>query len=93
MSHCLWYGVTCDNTSHSYVISLSLVQNNLRGTLPKNLWKLRNLQGLCIYGNSRLSGKVDEVLSANMTALLRLDLAFNRLSGTIPGEILPKMKS
>ena len=93
VSHCLWYGVTCDNTSHSYVISLSLVQNNLRGTLPKNLWKLRNLQGLCIYGNSRLSGKVDEVLSANMTALLRLDLAFNRLSGTIPGEIFPKMKS
>ena len=93
VSHCLWYGVTCDNTSHSYVISLSLVQNNLRGTLSKNLWKLRNLQGLCVYGNSRLSGNVDEVLSANMTALLRLDLAFNRLSGTIPGEILPKMKS
>lgn len=93
VSHCNWYGVTCDNTSHSYVISLSLVENGLRGTLPGSLWKLRNLQGLCVYGNSRLSGNLDKILSANMTALLRLDLAFNKLSGKIPGEILVKMKS
>ena len=93
VSHCFWSGVTCDNTSHSYVISMSLFENNLRGTLPRSLWKLRNLQGLCLYGNNRLSGKLDEILSANMTALLRLDLAFDRMSGTIPGEILARMKS
>ena len=93
VSHCLWYGITCDNTSHSYVISISLVENNLRGSLPGTLWKLRNLQGLCVYGNSRLTGKLDTILSANMTALLRLDLAFNKISSTIPSAILVRMES
>lgn len=93
VSHCSWYGVTCDNTTHSYIISLSLEENNLRGTLPGSLWKLRNLQGLCLYSNNGLGGKLDQILAANMTALLRLDLAFNKISGTLPGEIISKMKS
>ena len=93
VSHCSWYGVTCDNITHSYIISISLPENNLQGTLPGSLWKLRNLQGLCLYGNSRLSGKLDKILSANMTALLRLDLAFDKISGPIPGESLVRMKS
>ncbi|XP_022792682.1 putative leucine-rich repeat-containing protein DDB_G0281931 [Stylophora pistillata] len=90
--HCLWYGITCDQTN-SYIISITLIENNLDGTLPKSLWKLRNLQGLCIGNNDRLSGNLIEILSANMTTLLRLDLAFNKLSGKIPGDILPKMES
>ena len=93
VSHCSWYGVTCDNITHSYIISISLPENNLQGTIPGSLWKLRNLQGLCLYGNSGLSGKLDKILSGNMTALLRLDLAFNKLSGTIPRESLVRMKS
>ena len=90
--HCFWYGITCDQTN-SYIISITLTTNNLVGALPRSLWKLRNLQGLCVSDNDRLSGNLFEILSANMTTLLRLDLAFNELSGEIPAEILPKMVS
>ena len=92
VSHCFWYGITCDHTNR-YIISISLTTNNLVGILPRSLWKLRNLQGLCIGNNEMLSGHLNEILSANMTTLLRLDLAFNKLSGEIPGEMLAKMKS
>lgn len=90
--HCTWYGVTCHNTT-GYVISLSLTNNNLKGTLPTSLWKLRNLQGICISGNLGLEGQLKNFLSPNMTNLLRLRLAYNKLSGGIPGDILVKMKS
>ena len=90
--HCFWYGITCDQTN-SYIISITLTTNNLVGALPRSLWKLRNLQGLCVSNNNRLLGNLFEILSANMTTLLRLDLAFNKLSGEIPAEILPKMES
>ena len=92
MPHCLWYGVTCEKTSR-YVISISLSKNNLVGTLPRSLWKFRNLQGLCLGRNEGLEGSVGDIVSANMTTVLRLDLAFNKLSGLIPGEVLPRMKS
>ena len=56
-------------------------------SIPGSLWKLRS------YGNSGLSGKLGKILSSNMTALLRLDLAFNKFSGTIPRESLVRIKS
>ena len=90
--HCFWYGITCEHTNR-YIISIYLANNSLIGTLPRSLWKLRNLQGLCIDYNKGLLGHPGEILSANMTSLLRVDLAFNHLSGQIPGEILAKMKS
>jgi len=92
VSHCTWYGITCDRTRR-YVISIFLTDNNLVGTLPPSLWKLRNLQGLCIGSNKELSGQPSEFLSANMTRILRLNLAFNKLSGVIPGKILAAIKS
>lgn len=91
-SHCSWYGITCDRTSR-YVTVISLSRNNLIGTLPGNLWKLRNLQGLCMGGNNGLLGRLDDILSANMTNILRIALAFNKLSGLIPGGSLVQMKS
>ena len=44
-------------------------------------------------GNNRLLGRLDDILSANMTKILRIDLAFNKLSGRIPGGSLVQMKS
>ena len=92
VSHCTWYGITCDRTRR-YIISIFLQDNNLVGTLPPSLWKLRNLQGLCFSSNKELSGQPSEFLSANMTNILRLNLAFNTLSGAIPGKSLAGMKS
>ena len=93
VSHCLWYGITCDPTQSGYIISIFLSRNNLNGTLPGSLWMLRNLLGLCIGGNFGLLGNLNKILSANMTSLLQVDLAFNKLSGQIPGELLVQMKS
>ena len=92
VSHCFWYGITCDHTNR-YIINVYLNDNNLTGTLPGSLWKLRNLQGLCIAYNFGLQGSVSGILSDNMTSLLRASLSFNKLSGRIPGEVLVKMKS
>ena len=41
----------------------------------------------------KISLRLSEILSANMTTILRLDLTFNNLSGRIPGKILASMKS
>ena len=90
--HCKWYGITCENKT-GYIISIYLIQNNLTGILPRTLWKLRNLQGLCVGNNPRLSGTVRDVVSFNMTSLLRLDLSFNSHFGKIPGDALVQMKS
>ena len=92
VSHCTWYGITCDRTRR-FIISIFLTNNNLVGTLPPSLWRLRNLLGLCIKRNKGLSGHLSNILSSNMTTLLRVELAFNNLSGEIPGRILTGMKS
>ena len=92
VSHCTWYGITCDRTRR-YIISIFLTSNNLVGTLPSSLWKLRNLLGLCIKSNKGLSGHLSNILSAKMATVLRVELAFNNLSGEIPGKILTGMKS
>ena len=93
VSHCLWYGITCDPRTNRSVISIFLERNNLIGTLPRSLWRLRNLQGLCLGRNGELQGEISEIVSENMTNLLRLGLAYNKLSGRIPSETLVRMKS
>ena len=92
LSHCLWYGITCDPTNRS-IISIFLERNNLVGTLPQSLWRLRNLQGLCLGGNGELQGEISKIVSENMTNLLQLGLSSNNLSGRIPGKKIVRMKS
>ena len=92
LSHCLWYGITCDPTNRS-IISIFLERNNLVGTLPQSLWRLRNLRGLCLGGNGELQGEISKIVSENMTNLLQLGLSFNNLSGRIPGKKIVRMKS
>ena len=93
VSYCLWYGITCDPRTNRSVISVFLERYNSVGTLPRSLWRLRNLQGLCLAENGELQGEISEIVSENMTNLLRLGLSFNNLSGRIPGEKLVRMKS
>ena len=61
-------------------MSIFLTNNNLTGRPPRSLWNFRNLQGLCIASNNGLQGSIS-------------GLAFNKLSGRIPGEILVQMRS
>ena len=84
--HCSWFGITCLNDT-GYVIGISLMDNNLTGTHPVNLWRLRNLLGLCTGSNYQLTGDVSEIISSNMTKLIRVDIAFCNLRGKIPQHI------
>lgn len=84
--HCSWFGITCLNDT-GYVISINLIGNNLTGKHPNNFWKLRNMLGLCTGGNPNLTGNVSEIISSNMTNLIRIDLAFSHLKGELPQHI------
>lgn len=56
-SFCGWYGITCANSEglqprDETVIAIKLESNNLKGSLPKELFKLENLRTLVLAKNS-----------------------------------------
>ncbi|KAL9987501.1 hypothetical protein ACROYT_G001822 [Oculina patagonica] len=85
-SHCSWYGITCHN--NSYIKTIVLAYNNLDGSLPSNLWKIRNLMSLCTPGNPRLQGRIGDFLFGNMSKLLTVDFNGASIAGDIPNEIV-----
>ena len=84
-SHCSWYGVTC-HPNTSYVKTIVLAYNNLNGSLPSNIWKIRNLFSLCVPGNPHLHGNIKDLLFGNMSNLLTVVLTGSSLTGNIPDE-------
>ena len=86
-SHCTWYGITCHNDT-SYVKAIVLAYNNLEGSLPNNIWKIRNLFSLCVPGNPRLRGHIGDFLFGNMTKLITVHFSASSISGDIPQEIV-----
>ncbi|KAL9987500.1 hypothetical protein ACROYT_G001820 [Oculina patagonica] len=85
-SHCSWYGITCHN--NSYIKTIVLAYNNLDGSLPSNLWKIRNLMSLCTTGNPRLQGRIGDFLFGNMSKLLTVNFNGASIAGDIPKEIV-----
>ncbi|XP_015759256.1 PREDICTED: putative leucine-rich repeat-containing protein DDB_G0281931 [Acropora digitifera] len=86
-SHCSWYGVTC-HPNTTYVKTLSLPYNNLKGSLPSNIWKIRNLFSLCVPGNPGLHGNIEDLLFGNMSNLLTVILLGSSLTGKIPDDFV-----
>ena len=84
-THCAWYGITCHN--NTYVKTVVLAYNNLDGSLPSNLWKIRNLMALCTPGNPRLRGRIGDFLFGNMSTLLTVVLNAASISGNFPQDI------
>jgi Leucine-rich repeat (LRR) protein len=78
---CSWKGVTC---SEGYVIAISLISNNLIGSLPRELSNLTNLQTLYLHKN-QLSGSLP-LEWGNLANLQTLYLHSNQLSGSLPPE-------
>jgi len=65
-----------------------LPYNNLDGgSLPSNLWKIRNLMALCTPGNPRLRGRIGDFLFGNMSKLLTIEFNAASISGNNPQEI------
>ena len=86
-SHCSWYGVTCHSNT-SYAKTLVLAFNNLNGSLPSNIWKIRNLFSLCVPGNPDLQGNIKDLLFGNMSNLLTVSLLGSSFTGIIPDEFV-----
>ena len=77
--HCAWQGVLCD--SDGFVSALWLDENNLLGTVPDAVGRLRHLRSLDLSGNALSGG-----LPANLSQLVNLSQLFlgnAGLSGTL----------
>lgn len=77
-----WYGIA---VSGDRVYSISLVNNNLNGTLPSSLSKLSQLTFLELTSNY-LTGAIPSSLG-NLTNLTELFLNYNQLNGHIPSSV------
>jgi hypothetical protein len=82
-SECSWGGCECDTSG--LVVRLSLDDNNLQGTIPKEIGALSQLTELDLEHNS-LSGTIPHSI-ARLSQLEYLDLDENKLQGTIPEKI------
>ena len=79
---CGWYGVKCQARR---VTELSLLGNNLEGTIPSELDRLTELRVLDLWGN-RLKGDIPSELG-HLRKLRTFRVYGNLLTGTIPPEL------
>jgi len=77
-----WQGIGVENNT---VVSISLLFNNIEGTLPSSLGNLENLKILELSFN-KLQGNIPAELG-NLSKLEVLAFNGNNLSGNIPAEI------
>ncbi|XP_062180712.1 protein NSP-INTERACTING KINASE 3-like [Phragmites australis] len=79
---CHWRMVTC---ICRHVYELSLVHQNLSGTLSPAIGKLRTLRYLSLSHNA-ISGPIPDTIG-RMQLLQRLDLSKNQFTGSIPSSL------
>uniref|UniRef100_A0A1D1XLH3 Putative leucine-rich repeat receptor-like serine/threonine-protein kinase At2g14440 n=1 Tax=Anthurium amnicola TaxID=1678845 RepID=A0A1D1XLH3_9ARAE len=83
-----WSGVDCqfDSNDGKWVIDgLGLDNQGLRGFLPSDISKLRNLQSINLSGNS-IHGPIPDSFGT-ISSLETLDLSYNMLNGSIPESL------
>jgi Leucine-rich repeat (LRR) protein len=68
---CEWYGVNCN--ADKTIQSLKLNSNNLRGTMPEDVWQIPGLQTLWLYSNPLLDITFQKVHKANKLQTLLID--------------------
>jgi len=84
-NYCEYYGITCDNKQN--VISISLPEMNLSGTIPQEVGFLRFLEYLDVRDNS-ITGNVPGDL--RWPPLLELDVSGNQMVGMVPAKLCYK---
>lgn len=89
-TECSWHGVTCvpNDDSANSVVWLSLGENNLTGTIPNEIGRLRKVHSLDLSGNN-LTGALPQTLE-QLQALEWLELFGNHFSGMVPGALIDK---
>ena len=85
--------VTADGNKTEVYQQLSLFNNGLRGSIPRELFLLSGITSLELFGNDLKGSMPMEFTKA--TRLTSLAMMFNDISGMLPTEIglLPELKS
>ena len=84
--HCSWEGVTClDPNDAAGVLSVSLPENGLAGTLPQTLARLHRLRHLDLSRNE-LRGTLSSAFGS-LSRLKSLSLRSNAVRGKIPRDL------
>lgn len=78
-----WNGVTVVDNK---VVALSLINNNLNGTIPASIGQLTDLATLNFHNNN-LNGAVPNSLG-NIKTLKSLNLSLNQLQGSLPTTLV-----
>ncbi|WP_329904618.1 BACON domain-containing protein [Porphyromonas pogonae] len=79
-----WYGI---GTTPGYgVVSITMKDNNLSGTLPSELGLFEYITYMSITNNENLRGNIPPELG-KLTKLVNLFLSNNNLTGSIPEEL------
>ena len=85
-----WHGITTGDNGRVVRIRFGCwvghPENNLSGTIPRELGNLSDLQELSLCDNPSLTGVVPAELG-NLSNLRRLDFDENQLTGAIPHEL------
>lgn len=76
-----WTGITCN--TKKLVISLTLGNQNLVGSIPRTLGLLTSLSRYLWINNNRISGTIPATFG-NLTSLTSIRLDHNSLSGKVP---------
>ena len=82
-SYCSWHGVGCDPSNNSTVTSLTLIENNLVGTLDSSLSTLTSLATLDLATNPGIIGTVDMSWTA-LVNLSNINFRQAQLNGSFP---------
>jgi len=85
---CTWFGVQCthDPPGTSQVFSVTLSNNNLKGSVPESISKIKTLKVLELSHNE-LTGQVPSTF-ASMPVLQMLHLNHNSLEGGLPATMM-----
>jgi Leucine-rich repeat (LRR) protein len=84
---CSWDGVSCRN---QHVTRLSLRDNNLHGTIPKDFFKLKKLESLVLSDNDLNDTSLNNFKKLKNLETLLIDNC--RLSGKIPNSLMKLKK-
>jgi Leucine-rich repeat (LRR) protein len=81
-----WQGVECPLTPPYNVITITLADQQLQGTLPSEIGNFTKLQSLHIAHSKDLTGTLPESLG-RLTQLESLVISRNSLTGTVPSVV------
>ena len=86
---CSWGGIACHGDTDDKLVNtidqIDFEDNNLGGTIPEELARLKNMRFLSLEQGS-MSGPIPAFIGS-LSELLIIDFNYNKFTGTIPNEI------